>query len=309
MGTLVIAGAGGVLGAKLVAAALVRTDDTILALTHGGVPAIRAANSARVLWQSVDISDRDALRLAIAEVHPHTVINAAAMTNVDACESRRAAAHAANAAGPHFLAEACVATGARLLHVSTDYVFPGDSRNPGPYGEDARVAPVNYYGQTKLLGERAVQQVCGNHVPWLVARTALVYGQIPGGRVNFILWLAGELRAGRRVRIVHDQINTPTLAEDLAVALLALAERGTQGIIHLAGPDLIARDEWARRIASYYQLDASLIDLVSTAELGQQAVRPLRSGLVSQRSADLAGITMRGVLAGLVALEETPARE
>jgi nucleoside-diphosphate-sugar epimerase len=127
--------------------------------------------------------------------------------------------------GPH-LAAACVWQGAPLLHVSTDYVFPGTDAAPGPYGEGAAVGPVNHYGRTKLEGERAVEAVCAGRVPWLVARTALVYGHIPGGRGNFVSWLAGELRAGRRVRVVDDQWNTPTLADDLAAAVLRLLARG-----------------------------------------------------------------------------------
>ncbi|HEX8037207.1 MAG TPA: dTDP-4-dehydrorhamnose reductase [Ktedonobacterales bacterium] len=301
-GTLAIVGAGGVLGAKLVEHALAATDARIHAFTHGATPAIPAAQSDRVTWQPLDLADSATIVDTLSAVHPSIVINAAAMTNVDACEARREEALAANAAGPRHLASACVQLGARLLHVSTDYVFPGDDQQPGPYVEDAPVRPVNYYGWTKLQGEQAIAEVCDGHVPWLVVRTALVYGYVPGGRTNFITWLAGELRAGRRVKVVHDQFNTPTLADDLATALLHLAQRDSQGIIHVAGPDLISRDAWARAIAAYYALDESLIDVLSTAELKQPAQRPLRSGLRTSRAAERTGVTLRGITAGLEAL-------
>lgn len=304
MGTLAIVGAGGVLGAKLVEHALAQTDDTIAAFTHGATPAIAAAQHARVHWQALDLADAAAVDAALDAAQPQTVINTAAMTNVDACEARQEAAAAANAAGPRHLAAACVRLNARLLHVSTDYVFPGDDTQPGPYTEDAPVRPVNYYGLTKLQGEQAVAATCAGRIPWLVARTALVYGYVPGGRTNFITWLAGELRAGRRVKIVNDQLNTPTLADDLADALLHLAARDTQGIIHVAGADLISRDAWASAIASYYALDTSLIDLMTTAELRQPAQRPLRSGLRTARADELTGVSLRGVAAGLAALTE-----
>lgn len=301
-GTLAIVGAGGVLGAKLVEQALAESDARIYAFTHGSAPAIPASHSERVVWQALDIADHAAVTDALLAANPSIVINSAAMTNVDVCETRRDDALAANGAGPRHIAAACVRLGARLVHVSTDYVFPGDEQQPGPYLEDAPVRPVNHYGWTKLQGERAIAEVCSGRIPWLVARTALVYGYIPGGRSNFITWLAGELRAGRRVKVVHDQSNTPTLAEDLATALLHLARRESQGIIHVAGPDLVTRDAWARAIAAYYALDESLIDVLSTAELKQPAQRPLRSGLRTSRAQELTGVTLRGITAGLEAL-------
>lgn len=302
MGTLAIAGAGGVLGAKLVEQALAATEDRVAAFAHGAVPATPAAASQRVTWRALDVGDRDAVRAALEEARPRAVINAAAMTNVDACEDRRDEAWAANALGPRYLAEACVRQGAPLLHVSTDYVFPGDERQPGPYVEDALVRAISHYGWTKLMGERAVAEVCAGRVPWLVARTALVYGHMPGGRGNFVSWLIGELRAGRRVKIVSDQFNTPTLADDLAAALLHLLRSGGEGIFHVAGPDLVGRDEWARQIADHFRLDAGLVDVIATAELRQRAQRPLRSGLRTMRADELAGVTMHGVRDGFAAL-------
>jgi dTDP-4-dehydrorhamnose reductase len=300
---LAIVGAGGVLGAKLVEQALARTDGPIHAYTHGATPAIPARESARVTWRPLDISDGAAVRAAIEGSRPRVVINSAAMTNVDACETRRDEALAANAAGPRHLAEACVAVGARLLHVSTDYVFPGDEAQPGPYLEDAPVRTVNYYGHTKLEGERAVEAVCAGRVGWLVARTALVYGHVPGGRTNFVKFVVGELRAGRRIKVVEDQWNTPTLADDLAAALLALAGKPSEGIIHLAGPELLNRRQWAEAIAAQYDLDTTLIDVTTTAALHQVAARPLRNGLRTRRAAELGGLTFRDVRGGMDALE------
>jgi dTDP-4-dehydrorhamnose reductase len=302
MGTLAIVGAGGVLGTKLVEQALATTDDHIAAFAHGASPAVPAPASERVTRRTLDIGDPDAVRTAFEEARPRAVINGAAMTNVDACEDRRDEAWAANALGPRHLAQACVRLGALLLHVSTDYVFPGDERQPGPYLEDAPVRAISHYGWTKLMGERAVAEVCAGHVPWVVARTALVYGFVPGGRANFVSWLIGELRAGRRVKIVNDQYNTPTLADDLAAALLLLLRSGGEGFFHIAGPDLVSRHEWARQIADYYRLDAGLIDMFATADLRQRAQRPLRSGLRTMRADELAGVTMRGVRDGLAAL-------
>lgn len=302
MGGLAIVGAGGVVGTKLVEQALATFDGPIHAFTHGAIPPHAPAPADRTRWEALDLGDAEAVRRALDAARPEVVINTAAMTNVDACETRRDDALAANGHGPRHLADACVRLGARLLHVSTDYVFPGDAERPGPYAEDAAVRPVNHYGWTKLEGERAIAAVCGGRVPWLIARTALVYGYVPGGRANFVSWLAGELRAGRRVRVVSDQINTPTLADDLAAALLHLMRRGSAGLIHVAGPDLLSRDAWARAIAAHYGLDATLIDVTTTAALKQPAPRPLHSGLRTQRASELASVRLRGVGGGLAAL-------
>lgn len=303
MPRLAVLGAGGVLGAKLVEQALSRTDEQIYAFIHRPVRAIPASTSSRVTWEQLDIGKPSLVAQALTEVRPDIVVNCAAMTNVDACELRRDEAFAANAAGPRYLIESCLKLGARFIQVSTDYVFPGDSAQPGPYFEDAPVRPVNHYGWTKLEGERAIQEIGERRVPWLIVRTALVYGHIPGGRTNFVKWLCGELRAGRRVKIVDDQINTPTLADDLATALLHLALVDSEGIIHIAGPDILTRYEWATIIASSYGLDEGLIDVTSTAELSQPARRPLQGGIRSLRIGEWQGTPIRGVREGLSALD------
>jgi dTDP-4-dehydrorhamnose reductase len=303
MGTLAIVGAGGVLGTKLVEHALAHSDDCIAAYVHRAIPASAAAASSRVVWEPLDLTNAAAVAQVLRQSRPYAAINAAAMTNVDACELHRDEALAVNGAGPRHLAEACVRLGTRLIHVSTDYVFPGDAQQPGPYLEDAPVRPVNYYGWTKLEGERALQQTCAGQVAWAVARTALVYGHVPDGRTNFVKWLVGELRAGRRVKIASDQMNTPTLADDLASALLYLLRQRITGIMHVAGPDVLSRYEWAQAISTYYGLDTELIEVVTTAELKQQAPRPLWSGLRTQRTSEIDGMTLRGVRAGLEALD------
>ncbi|HEY7341805.1 MAG TPA: SDR family oxidoreductase [Ktedonobacterales bacterium] len=298
MTTLWITGAGGVVGGKLVEqAAASGRYARIRALSHAPVPDL-AARYPTVEWAALDLGDRDAVLEQAQVAPPDVVINPAAMTNVDACESRRDEARRANVDGPRWLAEVCRDHNARLLHVSTDYIFPGDDAQPGPYAEDATPRAISYYGQSKLDGERAIATVCGSDTPYAIVRTALVYGL--GRRANFVTWLAGELRAGRRVRIVRDQFNTPTIADDLAAVLLWLAEQERTGIYHAAGPDLVGRHEWALAIANHFDLDTSLIDWVSSAELAQPAPRPLRSGLTCARLlAEPDAPRLRGIASGL----------
>lgn len=305
MTTLWITGAGGVVGGKLVAQAVASGRyDRIRALSHAPAADL-AARYLTVEWATLDLGDRDAVLEQARLAPPDVVINPAAMTNVDACETRRDEAHRANVDGPRWLAEVCREHGAHLLHVSTDYIFPGDDAQPGPYAEDATPRAISYYGQSKLDGEQAIEAVCGGETPttpYTIVRTALVYGL--GRRANFVTWLAGELRAGRSVRIVRDQFNTPTIADDLAAALLWLAANQRTGVYHAAGPDLVGRHEWAEAIANHFGLDISPITWVTSAELAQPAPRPLRSGLLCARLlSEPDAPRLRGIARGLTEID------
>jgi dTDP-4-dehydrorhamnose reductase len=167
----------------------------------------------------LDVCDAGAVRAA---VRPNdVVVHAAAMTDVDGCERDPAAAHAANAGGSANVA----ATGARVILLSTDYVF--DGRGERPYREDDPTGPISAYGRSKLAAERAVLAQPGN----LVVRTAWVYGE---GK-NFIRSILAAERAGRPLRVVADQRGRPTWAGDLAAALAHLVRAGTAGVVHVTG--------------------------------------------------------------------------
>lgn len=291
MTTLWVTGANGVLGYSAVRqAAASGAYRRIVALGHQAVPAASAEGlGASVEWRVADLRDHAALDTLAETAAPGAIIHCAAMTNVDGCETERDLAWEINAEAPRALARLAQRHGARLLHVSTDYVFPGDDAQPGPYGEADPTRPVSHYGASKLGGEVAIREEMGAAGDWLVARTAIVIGTGPNGRPNFVTWLARELAAGRRVRIVTDQINTPTLADDLAAYLLWQAPRAGRGIYHTTGPTLLGRHEWALAIAAHFGLPTDLIDTVTTAELNQRAQRPLRGGLRCERlAADVA---------------------
>jgi dTDP-4-dehydrorhamnose reductase len=167
----------------------------------------------------LDVRDAGAVRAAIGP--GDVVVHAAAMTDVDGCERDPAAADAANAVGSANVA----ATGARVILLSTDYVF--DGRAERPYREDDATGPISAYGRSKLAAERAVLAHPGN----LVVRTAWVYGE---GR-NFIRSILAAERAGRPLRVVCDQRGRPTWAGDLAAALAYLVDAGTTGVVHVTG--------------------------------------------------------------------------
>jgi dTDP-4-dehydrorhamnose reductase len=299
-----ITGAAGLVGSTLLGQAVdAASFDRIVAFTHAapaesGPAPVRAS----VTLAQLGIGEREAVQRAARAYPPTMVINAAAIADPDTCEVRRDEAWRVNADGPRHLAEVCRASGAKLVHISTDYVFPGAAAHPGPYGEAARPQPINWYGHTKLAGERAAADVCGDDAPCAVVRTALVYGASPGVRRGFVRWLLGELAAARHVRIAVDQYNTPTVASDLAATLLWIAAHDVTGTYHASGPDWVTRQQWAQAIASHFGLALDPVEWVTTAELAQVASRPERSGLSCARlQADQAhgAPVHRGIEAGL----------
>ena len=215
--------------------------------------------------------------LAVAQ--PDLILCAGAMTFVDGCEARPREAFQVNAHGPASLASYARGHGVPFVLFSSDYVFDGSAEHPGPYAEADTPRPLNVYGQSKLEGEQAVLRV---HPEALVVRTSWVYGPDAAGK-NFVSGLVRQLQAGQRMRVPSDQVSTPTLNRDLAQATLALAGAGASGIVHVAGPELMTRLDLARTVAAFFSLDGRLIHGVPTREIGQQALRPLRSGLRSDR--------------------------
>jgi len=174
-----------------------------------------------------DLTNESDVSRAFAEHRPALVINCAAYTNVDKCEEEPAAANAVNGALVGHLAKACRAAGAALVHYSTDYVFNG--RVGHPWRTTDAVEPLSAYGRSKLLGEQLLQE----HAPprWIIARTQWLYG--PHGK-NFVETILGAARAGKPLKVVDDQVGSPTYTFDLAEATLNVLDHDGHGVWHLS---------------------------------------------------------------------------
>jgi dTDP-4-dehydrorhamnose reductase len=228
--------------------------------------------------READLLDRHKIverfdELALA---PHVVVNAAALTQVDRCEREPAAAARDNAQLPAALAEACAQRGIRLVHVSTDYVFAGDSQRA--YREHDEPRPLNVYGRSKLEGERRVLAAAPDA---LIVRTSWLFGR---GR-NFIaaiLAQAEDRRAGRAsgpLRVVDDQHGRPTYARELADAIVYLVERAASGLYHVANRGVASWWELARASLDAAGYAALTIERIRTDELKLAAPRPLHAVL------------------------------
>jgi len=276
----VITGAGGQLGGCLAARARLRSD-------AGDVVAFTSAE-----W---DITDAGAAERIVREAD--VVVNCAAYTDVDGAETDEAAAYAVNATGPEFLARACARAGARLIHVSTDYVFNGDfgGSEPRPYEPSDQPAPQGVYAKSKLAGERAVLAALpgGPRAPGapgaVVVRTAWVY---TGGTGKDFVAVMRRLAAGAGpIDVVDDQTGSPTYVADLAAALLQVVDADIPGpILHAANSGVASRFEQARAVFEECGADPERVRPVSTARFPRPAPRPSYSALSGRESA-AAGLT------------------
>jgi dTDP-4-dehydrorhamnose reductase len=184
---------------------------------------------------ALDICNADAVKKCVAELCPDIVINTAAEHEVEECEAHPDRAFSVNAIGAFYVAKACDIVKARLVHISTDYVFGGTPPEPlRPYTELDTPAPLNVYGASKRAGEHLVAAACHDHI---IVRTAALYGLSPcrgkGGR-NFVEMMLSLAASGRDIKVVTDIYTSPTCTIALARQLRLLAEKGTPGIYHAA---------------------------------------------------------------------------
>ena len=227
----------------------------------------------------IDVTDADAVKALVARVAPDVIFNATAWNRVDAAETEVKAAFSVNALAPRWLAEAAHDAGALLVHVSTDYVFDGCGSRP--YREDDLPRPLGVYGASKLAGETLVAASGADH---LVVRTSGVLGrggsEQKGG--SFVDRILAQARAGKPLRVVHDQVFAPTIAGDLATALIALARSPLRGLFHVANAGSCSWHELASAALQIAGVEAP-IERISVAELKLPARRPAYSVLDCSR--------------------------
>ncbi len=283
MERLLITGCTGLLGSKLV-------EKAPEGAKVYGVALENPRGKTRYEFNKLDISDRDETTKLIAKLGPDTVIHTAALTGVDYCEEHPEEARSVNALGTENVALGCKKTGARLVYVSTDYVFDGKK---GMYAETDTPNPINVYGKTKLEGEALLKEA---GIDWCIARTSVLYGWHEN--YNFAKWVVGELREGKSINVVNGQYCSPTFADNLAEALLLLSEKGATGIFHTAGSKRVSRYEFAVKTAEIFGLDSNLINPVTSDKLRQKAKRPKDSSLDINK-AKKSGLYMMDIYEGL----------
>lgn len=251
--------------------------DVILELQKRGHEAIASGSgdgwALDCPYAAMDITDREAVRRTVAALCPDAVVHCAAWTAVDAAEEEqnRAAVRAVNVDGTRHIAESCRDAGCKMLYISTDYVF--GEEGTAPWTPDCeRYAPLNYYGLTKLQGERAVREVLEK---FYIVRTSWVFGRNGNNFVKTMLRLA---QTREQVRVVDDQIGRPTYTPDLARLLVDMCEREKYGMYHASneGPYI----SWAAFAEAIFRLagKSTRVERVTTAEYGLSKARRSANG-------------------------------
>ena len=268
---LLITGASGLYGSKLAKLATERNHKVFSGYsknqTYSGIP------------MQFDVSDKNSVKRAFEKAKPEVVVHAAALTDVDKCETNNALAWRINVEGTRNISEEVQRSGAFLIFASTDYVFNGEM---GRYKETDIPDPISYYGYTKQEGEELVKEA---NEAYCIVRASVIYGSTPAaGKINFALWLINKLKNNEQAKILTDQWNSPTLNTNMAEMTLEIIERKLTEIYHISGATRISRYDFAKQVAKKFKLTPNLIKPIPSAEFTWVARRPKDSSLGTSKA-------------------------
>jgi len=272
MKKVLVTGANGLLGQRIVE--ILSPAYKILACDLGSEFFL----SNKASYHSLDIREKDKLMTSAKSFRPSWIINCAAYTDVDGCEENQALAWSVNVDGVKNLTEICQESKINLVHFSTDYVFDGKD---GPYAEEDKTSPINFYGKTKLESEKVIKH---SGINCTLIRTNVLYGCGEKVKANFFLWVWEKLKDGEKLKVVDDQYNNPTLAFNLAGIVKEAIDAKIFGLYHIGGADWLSRFEFAQKIALSFGFNKEKIEPIKTSILEQIAPRPLRGGLRIDRA-------------------------
>ncbi|MFN5705684.1 MAG: SDR family oxidoreductase [bacterium] len=273
---ILLTGSNGLLGQKIIDLLRYHTEYELIASSKGEN---RYPKEGGYIYENLDITNPLETERIIAKYEPSAVINTAAMTNVDQCESDKENCDLLNIKAVEYLIKACTKHNVYLVHLSTDFIFDGES---GPYSEEDEAKPLSYYGQSKYEAEKLL---LNSGIEYSILRTIIVYGVAAKmSRSNIVLWAKSALEKGDTVKVVNDQFRMPTLAEDLAEACILAIDKRAKGIYHVSGKDYMSVIEMVKRIAKFYKLDESLIVETDSTTLNQAAKRPPRTGFIIDKA-------------------------
>lgn len=274
--TILVTGANGLLGQKIIDQLKNREDINLVATSRG--------ENRRLVkdfnYYPLDITSQSEVD-EIMEIHkPHVVINTAAMTNVDACEDDQENCWDINVNAVSYLLESAKKYNSHFIHLSTDFVFDGED---GPYEENDEPNPLSYYAKSKYASEKLINE--SDYKNTAIARTIIVFGDGDNlSRGNLILWAKGALEKQAPINVVDDQFRSPTLAEDLANGCILIADKEATGIYHLSGPITYSILDIVKRIGKHYNLSVDCVTPIKTSVLNQTAKRPPRTGFIIDKA-------------------------
>jgi len=275
MKNILVIGSNGLLGQTLINR-LTKLNFNVFALARG---CNRNKKFKSNQYINIDITNKKSLLLAINKVRPDFIINAAAVTNVDYCETHQKECNDVNVEAVKTLIKGAQNNHSHLIHISTDFVFDGTKSN---YVETDQTNPLNYYGQSKLKSEQLFKNT---NISFTILRTILVFGYQPNlKQQNILLWLLDKMKNKVSLTMVDDQIRTPTYVEDLAKACILAIQNNALGIYHISGNDLLDMFQLSNLVAKAFNFDSRLISAIPTSKLKQDAVRPKTTGFDTSKA-------------------------
>ncbi len=290
---ILVTGSNGLLGQKLVELLLTK-DDYLIATAKSKL----AIDLPKGEFHSLDITNVNEIEKVIQQSKPDAIINTAAMTQVDHCETEREKCWANNVTAVESLVKVCEKTKTHLIHVSTDFIFDGTR---GPLDESEKPNPLSYYGESKLAAEVAIQK---SNIDWAILRTVLVFGVTKDmSRSNIVLWVKKSLEEGKVINVVNDQWRTPTLAEDLAMGCYLAATKKIKGIYNISGDEMMTPYDIAIKTADFFGLDKSLIQQTDSTKFKQPAARPPKTGFIIDKAKRELGYKPHSFVEGLGVLK------
>ncbi len=289
MQKILVTGANGLLGQAITSLFTRESDCTIIQTSFEDKPYTDYGHS----YEMLDITKKEDVKRIIGFYTPEVIINCAAYTNVDKCEAERELSWKINVDGVKNLIIAARRNNSKIIHYSTDYVFDGKN---GPYTEEAVPNPISFYGREKLASENAL---ITSDINFCIIRTLVLYGIGNNVKLNFALWLIEKLKNNESVNVVTDQISNVTMIDDLAWGTLKIIEKNCRGIYNIAGSDILSRYDFAINLCNVFQYDQKFIKPILTANLEQQAPRPMKSGLTTYKMESELGFKPMDSLEGL----------
>lgn len=236
-------------------------------------------NNKNNSFKFLDITNRNQVKNICDYFNPNVVVNCAAFTDVDLCESHKKVARMVNVDGVENIIKS-VKTNTKIIHISTDYVFNGVD---GFYAENDLTYPLNYYGKTKLESENIL---IGSGRPYVIFRPSVLYSSNISQN-NFFKWVYSSLKNNININVVDDQISSPTFIPELVKAIFTSVIVDYQGLLHIGSNDVISRYEFAVLIAKVFNFDEKLITKIKTSDLNQDATRPMNSSLDNSKIKDV----------------------
>ncbi len=277
MKKILITGSNGLLGQKLVYALIKRMDIQVIATSVGPNRLIKQEG---YIYEPLDITNKSEVEAVIKKYQPDVIINTAAMTNVDACETKREECWTLNVTSVQNFVDVISQQSKTdnqqplFIHLSTDFIFDGEKGSE--YLETDKPNPQSYYALSKFESEKVLGK---SAIKWAIARTIIVYGIVDNmSRSNIVLWAKDALTKGQKINVVDDQFRSPTLAEDLADGCILIADKNATGIFHLSGKETMSVLELVYKVADFWHLDKTLVTPIKSNTLNQAAKRPPRTG-------------------------------